>query len=45
MRMFWEKADLDDTEAIAVFRKREKDKMRLRKKFKYEVSSYYKMFD
>ena len=34
MRQFWEKADYD---AIATFRKRQKDKMKLRKKVKYEI--------
>ncbi len=37
MRQFWEKADYDDSEAIATFRKRQKDKMKLRKKVKYEI--------
>ena len=45
MRMFWEKADFDDSEQISTFRKRQKDKMKLRKKVKYERESYYKMFD
>lgn len=45
MRIFWEKADFDDTDVYAAFRKRQKDKMKLRKKAKYEMESYYKMFD
>lgn len=43
--MFWEKADFDDSDTLAAFRKRQKDKMKLRKKVKYELESYYKMFD
>ena len=43
--MFWEKADCDDTDPNSAFRKRQKDKMKLRKKVKYELESYYKMFD
>ena len=44
MRMFWEKADFDDVDAYAAFRKRQKEKMKLRKKTKYEIDSYFKMF-
>lgn len=43
--MFWEKADYDDSDTNAAFRKRQKDKMKLRKKVKYELESYYKMFE
>lgn len=45
MRMFWEKADYDDTDNNSTFRKRQKDKMKLRRKIKYEMESYSKMFD
>ena len=45
MRIFWEKADLDESDPLATFRKRVKDKMKLRKKAKYEIESYYKMFE
>lgn len=43
--MFWEKADFDDTDANAAFRKRVKEKMNLRKKQKYELKSLQKMYD
>lgn len=43
--MFWEKADYDDTDQYSAFRKRQKEKMKLRKKPKYEIDSYFKMFD
>ncbi len=43
--MFWEKADYEDSDAYSAFRKRQKEKMKLRKKVKYERESYYKMFD
>lgn len=43
--MFWEKSDFDDSDLYAAFRKRQKEKMKLRKKAKYELESYYKMFD
>ena len=43
--MFWEKSDFDDTDPNAAFRKRQKEKMKLRKKAKYELESYYKMFE
>ena len=43
--MFWEKADFDDVDANSAFRKRQKEKMKLRKKTKYEIESYYKMFE
>ena len=36
---------MDEQDLIATFRKRQKDKMKLRKKVKYEIESYYKMFD
>ncbi len=45
MRIFWEKADFDDVDPISAFRKRQKDKMKLRKKVKYELESYQKMLD
>ena len=45
MRMFWEKADFDDNDPFSAFRKRQKEKMKLRKKTKYEIDSYLKMFD
>ena len=43
--MFWEKADYDDNDVLSAFRKRVKQKMTLRKKTKYEIDSYLKMFD
>jgi len=43
--MFWEKADYDDSDPFAAFRKRQKEKMKLRKKTKYEIESYVKMFE
>lgn len=43
--MFWEKADFDDNDPFSAFRKRQKEKMKLRKKTKYEIDSYFKMFD
>jgi hypothetical protein len=43
--MFWEKADYDDVDTNSAFRKRQKEKMKLRKKTKYEIESYFKMFD
>ena len=43
--MFWEKADYDDNDPFSAFRKRQKEKMKLRKKTKYEIDSYMKMFD
>ena len=43
--MFWEKADFDDNDPFSAFRKRQKEKMKLRKKTKYEIDSYLKMFD
>lgn len=43
--MFWEKADYDDVDVNAAFRKRAKEKMKLRKKTKYEIESYFKMFE
>lgn len=45
LRMFWEKADYDDNDQFSAFRKRVKQKMTLRKKTKYEIESYLKMFD
>jgi hypothetical protein len=45
LRMFWEKADFDDNDPFSAFRKRQKEKMKLRKKTKYEIDSYIKMFD
>src|SRR5580704_9642604 len=45
LRIFWEKADFDDSDPISAFRKRHKDKMKLRKKTKYELESYSKMHD
>jgi hypothetical protein len=42
--MFWEKSDFDDTDPNSAFRKRQKEKMKLRKKAKYELESYQKMF-
>ena len=45
LRIFWEKADFDDSDPISAFRKRMKDKMKLRKKIKYELESYQKMHD
>lgn len=45
VRMFWEKADFDDNDTFAAFRKRQKEKMKLRKKTKYEIDSYLRMFD
>lgn len=45
MRMFWEKADYDDNDPFSAFRKRQKEKMKLRKKTKYEIESYKKMFE
>jgi len=43
--MFWEKADYDDGDPFSAFRKRQKEKMKLRKKTKYEIDSYLKMFE
>ena len=43
--MFWEKADIDDNDQNAAFRKRQKEKMKLRKKTKYEIESYFKLFE
>ena len=43
--MFWEKADFDDTDPFAAFRKRIKDRMKLRKKMKIEIDSYKRMLD
>jgi hypothetical protein len=43
--MFWEKADFDDQDPFSAFRKRVKDRMKLRKKAKYEIDSYKKMFE
>jgi hypothetical protein len=43
--MFWEKADFDDVDPNAAFRKRQKEKMKLRKKTKYEIETYFKMFE
>jgi len=45
LRVFWEKADFDDQDPFSAFRKRIKDKMKLRKKAKYEIDSYKKMFE
>lgn len=45
LRMFWEKADFDDNDPFSAFRKRQKEKMKLRKKTKYEIDSYLKMFE
>lgn len=43
--MFWEKADFDDVDQNSAFRKRQKEKMKLRKKTKYEIESYFNMFE
>lgn len=43
--MFWEKADFDDVDTNSAFRKRNKEKMKLRKKPKYEIDAYHKMHD
>jgi hypothetical protein len=43
--MFWEKADYDNVDTNAAFRKLQKEKMKLRKKTKYEIESYFKMFE
>ena len=43
--MFWEKADFDDTDAHAAFRKRIKEKMKLRKKPKMEYDGLKKMYE
>lgn len=43
--MFWEKADYDDVDTNAAFRKRAKEKMKLRKKTKYEIDAYHKMHE
>ena len=43
--MFWEKADFDDTDAHAAFRKRIKEKMKLRKKPKVEYDGLKKMYE
>jgi len=43
--MFWEKADYDDVDTNSAFRKRQKEKMKLRKKTKYEIDAYHKMHD
>jgi hypothetical protein len=45
LRMFWEKADFDDNDGFSAFRKRQKERMKLRKKTKYEIDSYLKMFE
>lgn len=45
LRKFWEKADFDDNDAFSAFRKRQKERMKLRKKTKYEIDSYLKMFE
>jgi len=45
VRIFWEKADMDESDQLATFKKRINNKMKLRKKAKYEIESYYKMFD
>ena len=45
LRMFWEKADFDDQDPFSAFRKRIKDKMKTRKKAKYEIDAYKKMFE
>ena len=45
MRIFWEKSDFDDTDQFSAFRKRQKDKMKLRKKPKYELIQYSKMVE
>jgi hypothetical protein len=45
LRMFWEKADYDDNDPFSAFRKRVKDRMKTRKKAKYEIVSYKKMFE
>ena len=43
--MFWEKADYDDNDPYSAFRKRQKEKMKTRRKTKYEIDTYLKMFD
>lgn len=45
MRIFWEKPDFDDSDPFSAFRKRQKNRMNLRKKTKYEMESYRKMFE
>mmetsp|Transcript_3322 Transcript_3322/g.2281 ORF Transcript_3322/g.2281 Transcript_3322/m.2281 type:complete len:149 (+) Transcript_3322:181-627(+) len=45
LRMFWEKADFDDTDPFSAFRKRVKDKMKLRKKMKIEIDQFKRMLD
>ena len=40
MRMFWEKADVNDNDAFHAFRKRTKEKMNLRRKTKLEINHY-----
>lgn len=45
LRKFWEKADFDDNDPFSAFRKRQKERMKLRKKTKYEIDSYLKMFE
>lgn len=45
LRMFWEKADFDDTDNFSAFRKRQKDKMKTRRKMKIEIDSYKRMMD
>ena len=45
LRIFWEKADYDDVDAFAAFRKRVKEKMKLRKKPKDEYDRLKKMYD
>ena len=45
LRIFWEKADFDDQDPFSAFRKRVKDKMKLRYKAMYEIDSYKKMFE
>ena len=36
---------MDESDQLATFKKRINNKMKLRKKAKYEIESYYKMFD
>lgn len=45
MRMFWEKADVNDNDAFHAFRKRTKEKMNLRRKTKLEINHYQKMYE
>ena len=44
MRMFWEKADKEDSDPMAIFRKRNINKMRLRMNPKNVATQYYKMY-